>query len=69
MSYKNQIKTDNEDINMFHVDVLDGVRAIAVLVVVWFHIWQQSWLMPILQKKSCPYFTVVSFLHYSSAYF
>lgn len=22
MSYKNQIKTDNEDINMFHVDVL-----------------------------------------------
>ena len=127
MSYKNQIKTDNEDINMFHVDVLDGVRAIAVLIVVWFHIWQQSWLMPILQtpglsfmnvskididwlprtgyimvtmmiflsgfclylpyarhdiaqgelpktslfykKKSCPYFTVVSFLHYSSAYF
>lgn len=58
MSYKNQIKTDNEDINMFHVDVLDGVRAIAVLVVVWFHIWQQSWLMPILQTPGLSFMNV-----------
>ena len=30
------------------IDVLDGVRAIAILSVVWFHFWQQSWLMPII---------------------
>ncbi len=29
-----------------HVDVLDGVRAIAILVICWYHIWQQSWLTP-----------------------
>jgi len=30
-----------------HIDVLDGIRAVAILIVVWFHFWQQSWLMPI----------------------
>lgn len=29
------------------IPVLDGIRAVAVLIVVWFHFWQQSWLMPI----------------------
>ena len=29
-----------------HIDVLDGVRALAVGFVVWFHFWQQSWLTP-----------------------
>lgn len=58
MSHKNQIKTDNEDINMFHVDVLDGIRAIAVLIVVWFHIWQQNWLMPILQTPGLSFMNV-----------
>ncbi len=29
-----------------HLDVLDGVRALCVLLVAWFHIWQQSWLTP-----------------------
>ena len=29
-----------------HVDVLDGVRALCVGLVAWFHIWQQSWLFP-----------------------
>lgn len=29
-----------------HIDVLDGVRAIAVGFVAWFHFWQQSWLTP-----------------------
>lgn len=31
-----------------HIDVLDGIRAISILIVVWFHFWQQSWLMPIV---------------------
>ncbi len=28
------------------IDVLDGVRAVMILFVGWFHIWQQSWLTP-----------------------
>ena len=27
-----------------HIAVLDGVRAYAVLIVMGFHLWQQSWL-------------------------
>ena len=30
-----------------HLDVLDGVRVLLSFIVGWFHIWQQSWLMPI----------------------
>ena len=29
-----------------HVDTCDGIRAFSVLMVGWFHIWQQSWLYP-----------------------
>ena len=32
--------------NLRHVDFCDGLRAMAVLLVAWFHIWQQSWLFP-----------------------
>ncbi len=28
------------------LDVLDGVRALFVFIVAWYHIWQQSWLSP-----------------------
>ncbi len=28
------------------IDVLDGVRALCVFLVGWFHIWQQGWLTP-----------------------
>lgn len=28
------------------IDVLDGIRVLCVLLVGWFHIWQQSWLAP-----------------------
>lgn len=31
-----------------HIPVLDGLRTVAILIVVWFHFWQQSWLMPIV---------------------
>lgn len=35
------------DIDERHLDVLDGFRVMLMFVVAWFHIWQQSWLMPI----------------------
>ena len=32
-----------------HIGVLDGIRALGVLCVLWFHFWQQTWLMPFYQ--------------------
>ena len=29
-----------------HIDVLDGIRVLIILIVGWFHIWQQSWYSP-----------------------
>ena len=29
-----------------YVDTCDGLRVLAVMIVAWFHIWQQSWLFP-----------------------
>ena len=37
------------DYDIYHIGVLDGVRAVAILLVAWYHIWQQSWLMPITE--------------------
>ena len=32
-----------------YVGVLDGVRTLGVLAVVWFHFWQQTWLHPVVK--------------------
>ncbi|MBE5786383.1 MAG: acyltransferase [Clostridiales bacterium] len=40
------LKTYQEAPNSHLVDVLDGFRALCVLLVGWFHIWQQGWLAP-----------------------
>ncbi len=32
-----------------YVAVADGLRALSVFIVAWFHIWQQSWLNPVLK--------------------
>ena len=34
---------------------LDGVRVLLVFLVSWFHIWQQSWLMPRIGRQSLDY--------------
>lgn len=39
-------KAADNTIDTKHIDVLDGVRAIAVFGVLWFHFWQQNWIMP-----------------------
>ena len=36
-------------VDTVHVGILDGARAIGVLAVLWFHFWQQTWLMPVYQ--------------------
>lgn len=29
-----------------HIDILDGIRVIAIVFIVWYHLWQQSWATP-----------------------
>ena len=42
-------ETVHDRIDTKHIDVLDGVRALAVFGVLWFHFWQQNWIMPYIQ--------------------
>lgn len=49
----NKLASDNITANTYrqgHIDVLDGVRAVTVIIIVWYHIWQQSWIMPIYKN-------------------
>lgn len=36
------------DYEIYHIRVLDGIRAVAILIVAWYHFWQQSWLAPVI---------------------
>ncbi len=45
---KQTIKNTKTDYQQNHIDVLDGIRVLTILTIVWFHFWQQSWLMPII---------------------
>ncbi|MCL2544857.1 MAG: acyltransferase [Clostridia bacterium] len=40
------------EVSTRYVDVLDGVRALAIFIVAWFHIWQQSWLRAYIHIES-----------------
>lgn len=35
-----------------HIGVLDGIRAISIVFVVWYHFWQQTWLNPYIDLNS-----------------
>lgn len=34
------------------IDVIPGIRVLAILLIAWFHIWQQSWLSPTIIIKN-----------------
>ena len=38
-------KSDNK-LETTHIKELDGLRALFIIIIVWYHIWQQSWLEP-----------------------
>ena len=40
-----------------HIKTLDGIRALAILILAWFHIWQWSWLQPI---KDVPALSIIN---------
>ena len=50
--------SDNNDIDIYHIDVLDGIRAFAILIVVWFHLWQQCWLMPVIKTPALSFLNI-----------
>lgn len=54
----NTASTVDNDINIYHVDVLDGIRGFAILIVVWFHLWQQCWIMPIVDTPALSFLNI-----------
>ena len=52
---KNKIDSVNKTSQCYqqeHIDVLDGIRILTILIIVWFHFWQQSWIIPVMGKVS-----------------
>lgn len=45
-SQKKKAQVIYTDYQTNRIDVLDGIRAISIIIVVWFHFWQQTWLIP-----------------------
>ncbi|HHX21325.1 MAG TPA: hypothetical protein GX722_06000, partial [Clostridiales bacterium] len=37
---------DQTEVQEGYLPALDGLRALMILIIVSFHIWQQSWLTP-----------------------
>lgn len=46
MDIKHQESKKNNLISPKFIDVLDGVRALSVIIVLIFHFWQQTWIWP-----------------------
>ena len=43
---RNYFRSFREAPGARYIDVLDGIRALCIFLVGWYHIWQQSWLSP-----------------------
>lgn len=57
---KTKVKIADNSINTKYVDVLDGIRAFAILIILAFHFWQQCWItpsitIPFINKKISTY--------------
>ncbi len=50
------------DYDTKHIKVLDGIRALAIMIIVWYHIWQQSWLIPNIGTISLDFIPRYGFL-------
>ena len=50
------------DYEINHIKVLDGIRALAIIIVVWYHFWQQSWISPVIGKISFDFIPRYGFL-------
>lgn len=50
---KNRVKYENPEFSSFvsarEIAPYYGIRVLCMFLVAWFHIWQQSWLMPVIQ--------------------
>ena len=40
---------DTKNNNDRYIGALDGIRALAICIVVWYHLWQQNWLSPYIR--------------------
>lgn len=38
------MKKEKSEYDTKYIKVLDGIRAISILNIVWFHFWQQTWI-------------------------
>ena len=53
---------NTSDYETKYIKVLDGIRALSIIIIVWFHIWQQSWLIPYIGKISLDFIPRYGFL-------
>ena len=53
---------NNDEYDTKYIKALDGIRALSIMIIVWFHIWQQSWLMPIIGNISLDFIPRFGFL-------
>lgn len=45
---KDKDKNESEGFEKYHIKELDGIRALAIIIIVWYHFWQQSWIVPVM---------------------
>ena len=56
MNEKTQKKEWKFSVN--YLNALDGIRALAILIVAWYHLWQASWLQPVKNTDLLSIFNV-----------
>lgn len=58
----NKKEEEVSDYDTKYIRVLDGVRALSIIIIVWFHFWQQSWIMPIFGSINLDFIPRYGFL-------